>query len=129
MQEISVPEITDYEVFVKVKAAGICLSDAHYRAGISPVSFTPLTFGHKVPGIVEKSGSKVTNVKEGDSVAFHYLITCGRCHHCSSGNEQFCPDGKMIGHHTNGGYAEYIAVHGRNAIILPESIHLNKAQH
>lgn len=122
MQEIPVPEITDDEILVKVKAAGICHSDAHYRAGISPVSFTPLTLGHEVAGIVEKAGSDVTNVKEGDRVALHYLLTCGRCHYCSSGNEQFCPDGKMIGHHTNGGYAEYIAVPGRNAVILPESI-------
>lgn len=69
MQEIPVPEITDDEILVKVKAAGICHSDAHYRAGISPVSFTPLTLGHEVAGIVEKAGSDVTNVKEGDRVA------------------------------------------------------------
>lgn len=122
MQEIPIPGIGERDILVKVKAAGICHSDAHYRAGISPVSFTPLTLGHEVSGVVEKTGAEVTNVKPGDRVCLHYLITCGDCYHCSTGNEQFCPEAKMIGHHTNGGYAEYIALPVRNAIHLPEEI-------
>ncbi|MEO6682627.1 MAG: zinc-binding dehydrogenase [Ginsengibacter sp.] len=122
MQEIPIPEIGERDILVKIKAAGICHSDAHYRAGISPVSFTPLTLGHEVSGVVEKIGEKVKNIKTGDRVCLHYLITCGDCSHCSSGNEQFCPEGKMIGHHTNGGFAEYIAIPARNAIHLPEEI-------
>lgn len=122
MQDIPVPEIGPQDILVKVKAAGICHSDAHYRAGISPVSFTPLTLGHEVAGVVEKTGERVTHVKAGDRVCLHYLITCGDCYYCSTGNEQFCKQGKMIGHHTNGGYAEYIAVPSRNAILLPDNI-------
>ncbi len=122
LQEIPVPEIGNRDILVKVKAAGICHSDAHYRSGVSPVSFTPLTFGHEVAGVVEKTGSLVTNVKPGDRVCLHYLITCGDCYYCSSGNEQFCAKGKMIGHHADGGYAEYIAIPARNAIRLPDDI-------
>lgn len=122
MQEIPVPEIGSRDILVKVKAAGICHSDAHYRAGISPVSFTPLTLGHEVSGVVEKTGGEVTNVKVGDRVCLHYLITCGDCYYCSTGNEQFCAKGRMIGHHANGGYAEYIAIPARNAIHLPDEI-------
>jgi propanol-preferring alcohol dehydrogenase len=122
MQEIPVPEIGDRDILVKVKAAGICHSDAHYRAGISPVSFTPLTLGHEVAGFVEKIGANVTNVKINDRVCLHYLITCGDCYYCSTGNEQFCSQGRMIGHHANGGYAEYIAIPARNAIHLPDEI-------
>ncbi|MDT3695663.1 MAG: zinc-binding dehydrogenase [Ignavibacterium sp.] len=122
LQEIPIPEIRKRDILVKIKAAGICHSDAHYRAGISPVSFTPLTLGHEIAGIVEKTGEEVTNVKPGDRVCLHYLITCGDCYYCSTGNEQFCKQGKMIGHHTDGGYAEYIAVPSRNAIHLPDVI-------
>ena len=122
MQEISIPEIGDRDILVKVKAAGICHSDAHYRAGVSPVSFTPLTLGHEVSGIVEKIGKEVNNVQINDRVCLHYLITCGDCFYCSTGNEQFCTQGKMIGHHENGGYAEYIVIPARNAIQLPEEI-------
>lgn len=122
MQDIPVPEIGDRDILVKVKAAGICHSDAHYRAGISPVGFTPLTLGHEVAGVVEKAGGRVINVKPGDRVCLHYLITCGDCYYCTTGNEQFCTRGKMIGHHVDGGYAEYIVIPARNAIRLPDTI-------
>jgi 2-desacetyl-2-hydroxyethyl bacteriochlorophyllide A dehydrogenase len=122
LHEIPVPEIGERDILVKVKAAGICHSDAHYRAGISPVRPIPLTLGHEVAGIVEKAGSQVTNVKAGDRVCLHYNLTCGDCYHCSTGNEQFCEKVLMLGHYTDGGYAEYIAVPARNAIHLPYEI-------
>ncbi|KXK13747.1 MAG: alcohol dehydrogenase zinc-binding domain-containing protein [Chloroflexi bacterium OLB14] len=122
MQEIPIPEIGERDILVKVKAAGICHSDAHYRAGISPVRPVPLTLGHEVAGVVEKIGSQVTNVKIGDRVCLHYNITCGDCYHCSTGNDQFCEKVLMLGHYTNGGYAEYISVPARNAIHLPDEI-------
>ena len=122
MQEVPVPEIGERDILVKVKAAGVCHSDAHYRAGISPVHPVPLTLGHEVAGVVEKIGSQVTNVKIGDRVALHYNLSCGDCYHCSTGNDQFCEKVLMIGHFTNGGYAEYIAVPARNAILLPDEI-------
>jgi propanol-preferring alcohol dehydrogenase len=122
MQEIPIPEICERDILVKIKAAGICHSDAHYRAGVSAVSFTPLTLGHEVAGVVEKMGAQVTNVQLGERVVLHYNITCGDCYQCATGNEQFCEKGKMIGHNTNGGYAEYIAIPARNAIHLPDEI-------
>ena len=122
MQDIPIPEIGSREILVKVKAAGICHSDVHYKNGISPVSHLPLTLGHEVAGIVDKIGSEVTNVRVGDRVCLHYLVTCGDCYYCTSGNEQFCAQGAMLGHHRDGGYAEYIAVPARNALILPENV-------
>ena len=122
MQEIPIPEIGERDILVKVKAAGICHSDAHYRAGISPVRPVPLTLGHEVAGVVEKIGVQVTSAKVGDRVALHYNISCGDCYHCSTGNDQFCEKVLMLGHYTNGGYAEYISVPARNAIHLPDEI-------
>jgi 2-desacetyl-2-hydroxyethyl bacteriochlorophyllide A dehydrogenase len=122
MQEIPLPAVGEKDVLVQVKAAGICHSDVHYRAGTSPVGPLPLTLGHEIAGVVDKIGSQVTNVQVGDRVCLHYLVTCGDCYYCNSGNEQFCGKGKMLGKHCDGGYAEYIAVPARNAVPLPESI-------
>jgi propanol-preferring alcohol dehydrogenase len=122
MQEIPIPEIGRSGILVKVKAAGICHSDVHYRAGISPVNPVPLTLGHEVAGVVEKIGPQVTNVRIGDRVSLHYNIACGDCYHCLTGNDQFCEKVMMIGHYANGGYAEYIAVPARNAVHLPDEI-------
>jgi propanol-preferring alcohol dehydrogenase len=122
LHEIPVPEIGENDILVRVRAAGICHSDVHYRAGKSPVRPLPMTLGHEVAGVVEQVGRQVTRVKVGDRVCLHYNITCGDCYYCSTGNEQFCADVLMLGHYTNGGYAEYIAVPARNAVALPDEI-------
>jgi len=123
LHEVPVPSVGERDILVKVKAAGICHSDAHYRAGISPVRPLPMTLGHEVAGVVEKIGSSaVTGLRPGNRVVLHYNVTCGDCYFCSAGNEQFCPHGLMLGHFTDGGYAEYIAVPARNALPLPEEI-------
>jgi len=72
--------------------------------------------------VVETAGSGVTRLKAGDRVCLHYNLTCGSCYYCSTGNEQFCRDVVMLGHHTDGGYTEYIVVPERNAILLPDEI-------
>jgi propanol-preferring alcohol dehydrogenase len=122
LQHIPLPSPGEEDVLVRVRAAGICHSDAHYRAGRSSMGRMPITLGHEVAGEVEWVGARVTDVKAGDRVCLHYNISCGDCDYCHSGNEQFCTTVKMIGHHIDGGYAEYIAVPARNAISLPEEI-------
>ncbi len=122
MQDIPVPPIGDRDVLVRVKAAGICHSDVHYRAGTSPVRELPVTPGHEVAGIVERVGAGVSNVKAGDRVCIHYMVTCGECAFCSRGSEQFCVQGQMIGKHRDGGYAEYIAVPARSVVPLPNDV-------
>lgn len=122
MQDVPVPKIGDKDVLVRVKAAGICHSDVHYRAGTSPVRPLPMTLGHEVSGVVEEVGSAVRDLAPGDRVCLHYNITCGDCTWCASGNEQFCPTGLMIGHYTDGGFAQFIAVPSRNALRLPPEI-------
>jgi len=122
MQEVPLPHWGVNDVLVKVKAAGICRSDMHYRAGTSPVHPLPMTLGHEVAGVIEEVGPAVRNVTVGDRVCLHYLVTCGHCRYCAMGNEQFCPTGSMIGKHRDGGYAEYIAVPSRNAVPLPNEI-------
>lgn len=122
MQEIPVPTVGPGDVLVSVKAAGICHSDAHYRAGRSPVYPLPMTLGHEVAGVVAQVGEQVMGIKEGDRVCVHYMATCGQCVYCNQGNEQFCTSGAMIGKYRDGGYAEYICVPARSVFQLPAEI-------
>jgi 2-desacetyl-2-hydroxyethyl bacteriochlorophyllide A dehydrogenase len=122
LEEIPVPPIGPRDVLMRIKAAGICHSDVHYRAGTSPAEPLPLTLGHEVAGVVEQVGAEVTTVQTGDRVCLHYMITCGDCAYCSVGSEQFCTSGQMLGKNRDGGYAEYISVPARNAFPLPDEI-------
>jgi len=120
--DIEVPAIGPSDVLIRVAAAGICHSDAHYRSGISKIDPLPVTLGHEVAGRVESVGRDVTRVARGDRVCVHYLVSCGRCDYCVHGLEQFCPNGQMIGKHRDGGYAEFIKIPGKNAFVLPDEI-------
>jgi 2-desacetyl-2-hydroxyethyl bacteriochlorophyllide A dehydrogenase len=82
-------------VRVNVRAAGICHSDAHYRAGRGKTSL-PLTLGHEVAGVTES----------GERVAIHYLF----------------PNGDMIGKEADGGYAESIVVPPGNLVHVPDNV-------
>ena len=61
-QDVPIPQIGASDVLIGVAAAGICHSDAHYRAGISKIDNLPLTLGHEIAGRVEEVGSDVTHV-------------------------------------------------------------------
>src|SRR5215469_9390340 len=120
--DVPIPEVEPSDVLIRVAAAGICHSDACYRAGISKIDHLPVTLGHEIAGRVEQVGRNVVNVSVGDRVCVHYLVRCGTCEFCMSGLEQFCRSGQMIGKHRDGGYAEFIKVPGVNAFPLPDEI-------
>jgi D-arabinose 1-dehydrogenase-like Zn-dependent alcohol dehydrogenase len=121
-QELEVPSVGASDLLIRVRATGVCHSDAHYRAGVSAVKNLPITLGHEVAGTVEQIGAAVRDFQPGDRVCIHYLVTCGTCAFCRAGNEQFCPSAEMIGKHRDGGYAEFIAVPERSVFRLPDEI-------
>ena len=120
--EVELPEIGASDVLIRVEAAGVCHSDAHYRAGVSRVEHLPITPGHEVAGRIEAVGMEVSSVAPGDRVAVQYLVHCGRCAFCRQGNEQFCSEVQMLGKDRDGGYAEFVAVPAVNAFRLPETV-------
>jgi len=122
LHAVPVPSPGPRDVLVRVKAAGICHSDAHYRAGKSRVHPLPMTLGHEVAGVVEQTGGEVKNPRPGDRVCLHYLATCGECGFCRQGEEQFCATGQMIGKYRDGGFAEFILMPARSVFKLPEEI-------
>ena len=121
-EHVEIPRPGTGEILVRVGAAGICHSDAHYRNGTAAPPELPVTLGHEVAGTIEVVGDGVVGLDEGDRVALHYLVTCGVCTYCVSGTEQFCSSGKMIGKSADGGYAEFISIPARNAVVLPDEV-------
>lgn len=122
LRDVEISPLQTTDVLIAVKAAGICHSDAHYRAGGLSEEKLPVTLGHEISDIIEEAGTGVENFKVGDRVGVHYLISCGKCEYCITENEQFCTTLKMTGNNANGGYAEYISVPERSVFILPEKI-------
>lgn len=121
-RDVAIPRLGPHDVLVAVKAAGICHSDAHYRAGVSPTGPLPVTPGHEVAGVIESVGPDVDTFRAGDRACLHYIVSCGSCRFCTTGREQFCESGQMIGKDRDGGYAEYVVVPSRSVVPLPDAV-------
>lgn len=127
LDEIPVPRPGANEVVVEVKAAGVCHSDINYRDGVAPVAHLPITLGHEFAGVVASRGAGVAGLEQGDHVAVHYIISCGKCEYCARGRENYCEEYRMIGKDVDGGYAHYAIVPSSNALRLPESLPFDQA--
>ena len=126
MAEVPVPETTGpWDVVVKIGGAGVCRTDLHILEGQweekSQVPL-PYTIGHENAGWVYATGSAVTNVKEGDKVILHPLVTCGLCRACRSGDDVHCEVSKFPGIDTHGGYAEYLLTSARSVVRIDDSL-------
>lgn len=112
VESVPVPELGEYDVLIRVKYCGVCGTDIHiYNGDGGAFEVTPpLIMGHEFSGIVEKTGSKVKKVKEGDLVTIDPNNMCGECYFCKNAMEQFCEH--VIGYGTteNGGFAQYSVV-------------------
>ena len=124
VEEVPVQEPGDYEVRIRVKAAGVCGTDMHIFAGAQGATQCepPVILGHEFSGIVEKTGAKVTKVKVGDHVTVDPNISCGSCYQCRKGAPHYCENMVATGVNFNGGVAEYCTVLEKQVFILPEDM-------
>ena len=128
IREVPVPELAnDYEVLIKMKAAGVCGSDHHIYHGANPCSTYPRIPGHENVGVIEKVGSKVTKVKVGDKVVVDLIITCGECYQCKIGRENVCENVLVRGSGTDGGFREYFTAPEDDVYIVPDHVPFKEA--
>ncbi|MFC9455463.1 alcohol dehydrogenase catalytic domain-containing protein [Streptomyces sp. NPDC056983] len=71
------------QVLVRVEAAGLCHSDLSVVDG-NRVRPTPMLLGHESAGIVEQTGSAVTDLTPGQRVVLTFLPRCGTCRACAT---------------------------------------------
>jgi len=68
-EDIPVPEPRAGEARVKIEASGVNFIDIYHRTGLYPMN-RPCTLGSEGAGIVDAVGEGVTEVKQGDRVAY-----------------------------------------------------------
>lgn len=128
LEEVAAPEPKRGEVLVRIRAAGICHTELHFESGLLDLGVSPLIMGHEIAGIVDQVGEGVSSRSVGERVVLYYYAGCGGCEWCRRGDENLCGQPKAeYGFFHDGGYAEYIAVPERNAVVLPDSISFEEA--
>ena len=121
-EDVQQPTITDYDVLIKVKAAGVNPIDYLTVSNIPGIKPLPHIPGVEVTGIIEKVGNHVTTLKEGDKVVVYNVIFDGTCDMCLNGYEMLCRNAGILGVITNGGFADYISASEKNVFKIPDNI-------
>jgi len=126
--EFPVPEITDNEVLVRVKAFSLNHLDVWVMSGSYPVTIPlPHIFGSDASGIVERTGKAVAHLKAGDEVIVHPGLSCGHCAACLGGRDNECNEFSVLGVVTPGVSAEYVKVPAGNLFPKPAGLSFEEA--
>lgn len=96
VEEIELDPPGPGEVLVKLAASGMCHSDEHLVTGDLPFEL-PIIGGHEGAGVVQEVGEGVSWLAPGDHVVFGFIPSCGRCASCSTGHQNLCDLGALMG--------------------------------
>jgi len=132
---IDKPKIGPRQVMLKLRATGICGSDVHMvqqdkegymlYPGLTKLPMVP---GHEISGEVVEVGPEVTMLKVGDMVTCEEMWWCGECDACRTDNLNQCHNLEEMGFTTNGGFAEFLAVHQKYCWKVGELLDVYKTE-
>jgi S-(hydroxymethyl)glutathione dehydrogenase/alcohol dehydrogenase len=147
VEEIELDPPGPGEVLVKIAASGMCHSDEHLVTGDLPFEL-PIIGGHEGAGVVQEVGPGVSWLAPGDHVVFGFIPSCGRCPSCSTGHQNLCDLGALMGlgkqitdgtsrHHAQGKdlglmcllgtFAHHTVVNEASCIKIEQDVPLDKA--
>lgn len=99
------------DAIVKIQKTTICGTDLHILKGDVPEVSDGRILGHEGVGIIEETGSNVSNFKKGDHVLISCITSCGKCEYCRRGMYSHCENGGwLLGHLIDGTQAEYVRI-------------------
>lgn len=116
--DVPIPTPSPSQVLIKVKAAGVCLSDVHLLTGTLTPGYLvgdEVTMGHEVSGVIEKVGSGVTGWSPGDRVVV-----------CAGVRDD---QGRVttLGFDYDGGFAEYVVSDAATLVAIPKNLPFEQA--
>jgi len=111
LRDRDTPLFTDSEVLIDIEVAGIGGSEylGFNNPGIRPL---PHIMGHGITGLTP----------EGKRVAVYPLRGCGHCIYCKDNQVQLCDEWTLIGVHSDGGFAQKVAISRELLFELPNEL-------
>ncbi len=106
LQEAVVPEPSEGELLVKVKASLTCGTDLKAFVRGHPLIPMPGPFGHEFSGIVVDKGKGVERFRIGDAVMAVHSAPCLSCSYCNKGFHNLCEN--LMAHKVLGAFSEYV---------------------
>ena len=108
------------DAIVRILKTTICGTDLHILKGDVPEVTDGRILGHEGVGVIEETGSNVSNFKKGDHVLISCITSCGKCEYCRKGMYSHCENGGWIlGHLIDGTQAEYVRIPFADTSLYP----------
>jgi L-iditol 2-dehydrogenase len=108
LRTVSTPRVNAGEILLRVRAVGLCGSDARIFVQGSPRVTYPAVVGHEIAGEIVSIGAGVRGWKAGDRLALGSQVPCGRCTACRAKAENLCESAEMVGYQRPGGLAAHL---------------------
>ena len=123
--DVPTPEPGPGHVRLQIKAISICGSDI--KRYVDGHRMYPLILGHENSGVIDRVGKDVSESYLGKHAAIIPLVPCFECEECQRGYYSACHDYSFIGSRQSGGYAEFVDLPEKNALILPDDVPFERA--
>jgi len=121
--EREIPKPGAGHVRIKVRACGVCHSDALTKEGAWPGIEYPRVPGHEVAGIIDELGAGISEWKQGQRVGVGWHGgQDGTCRECRRGDFGNCRNLKIAGISYDGGYQQYMVAPVEALVTIPESL-------
>lgn len=122
IEEVPAPDPGPGEVRIAVRAVALNHLDLWVRRGLPIETSMPHIGGSDIAGVVEQPGAGVTGFAAGDRVVINPALWCGECRECLRGEQSLCERFRILGEHTNGGFADYVVAPADHLHPLPETV-------
>jgi NADPH:quinone reductase-like Zn-dependent oxidoreductase len=120
IEEVPTPKPGPGEVLVQVRAAAMNHLDLWIRRGLPIDTTMPHIGGSDIAGVIAEVGEGVDAARVGERVVINPSLWDGTCEWCRRGEESMCLGFRILGEHTNGGFAEYVAAAADHVYRLPD---------
>ncbi len=125
--EVETPEPGPGEVRIRVRASSVNHLDLWVRRGLPIRTPMPHIGGSDIAGEVEKAGPGVEGVEEGTRVVVDPSLDWEWYEGVRRGESLRNPEFRVIGEHTQGGFAEQAVVPAENLLQVPEGVSFDVA--
>ncbi len=110
ISQISLPDVGDGEILIRINTCGVCGSDfieaSHWAKNWKQ-------FGHELSGTIHTIGGNNAGFDKGDRVVLALSVPCGKCSACRRGLPRHCTQMVIA---NQGGFAEYLLVKDRRLL-------------
>lgn len=127
VEEVDTPRPGPDEVLIQVEVAAFNHLDLWVRRGIPIETTMPHVGGSDFAGRVAELGEGVDGPPLGTRVLVNPALSCGRCRECLRGEQSQCTSFRILGEHTDGGFAEYAVAPATNLYPIPDEIPVETA--